>query len=110
MSEIMATNIIASRQPKCQPTGMLTARANRGGKIWQPGNLVPRKFVKNQALAKSFLDPSSQLSQKQTIWWRHKIHDFSIFRKRIHFFIKSQKYNKDLICCCKKVLSCLGNM
>ena len=34
-------------------------------KVWQPGNLVARKFLKNQALAESFFDPSPALSHKQ---------------------------------------------
>ena len=42
-------------------------------KVWQPGNLVARKFFKNQALAESFLNPSPALSHKQTILWKHKI-------------------------------------
>ena len=36
-------------------------------KVWQPGNLVARKFLKNLSLADTFLDPSPALSQKQTI-------------------------------------------
>ena len=35
--------------------------------VWQPGNLVARKFLKNHSLAEIFLDPSPALSQKQTI-------------------------------------------
>ena len=49
-------------------------------KVWQPGNLVARKVLKNQALAESFLDPSPVLSHKQTIRWKRQINDISTFR------------------------------
>ena len=54
-------------------------------KVWQPGNLVARKFLRNQALAESFFDPSPALSHKQTIQWKRERNDINIFRKRTYF-------------------------
>ena len=66
-------------------------------KVWQPGNLVAKSFFRNQALAAIFLDPSPALSQKQTIWSKHKRNYISIFRKWRNILSISSKYPKNTI-------------
>ena len=70
--------------------------------MWQPGNLVARKFLKNQALAESFLIfllhflTSKQFGKSVKYMLLVFLENGNIF---IHFYIISQKYEENLNCC-----------
>ena len=70
--------------------------------MWQPGNLVARKFLKNQALAESFwifllhFLTSKQFGKSIKEMILVFLENVNIF---IHFFIICQKCNENLNCC-----------